>query len=264
MTGGFNVIVERRTGAEPALGTIVFVNSLATGGHMWDEVVAELPPVFDVVRFDQRDRGGPLGHSPFDLEDLVQDLFGVLDDAGISQAHVAGVSLGGMVALAAAASKPERIQSVVAMCCAARFRRDVWVDRGQLVRAQGVVPMVPQILDRWFTANFQQENPDTVRQYRQMLESTDPVGYAFACDLLAEADVREALPRVKVPVLVISGENDSANPIEDQKLIAQGAPNARHEILTGTAHLAPVAEPAQIARLVGNHAQLSSERRNLQ
>ena len=261
MTGAFNVVVERRTESEPSLDTIVFVNSLATGTQMWDAVVAELPPSFDVVRFDQRDRGGPLGHRPFDLDDLVEDLFDVLDGAGISKAHVAGVSLGGMVALGAAAYRPERIQSVTAMCCAARFRRDVWIERGRLVRAQGVVPLVPQIIDRWFTADFQQKNPDVVRQYRQMLESTDPVGYANACDLLAEADVREDLPTIQAPVLVISGESDSANPIEDQKLIAQSAPKARHEILSRTAHLAPVAEPAHIARLVADHAQYSSQRR---
>lgn len=258
MTGAFNILVERRNNSDPSLGTIVFVNSLATGMQMWDEVVAELPQNFDVVRFDQRDRGGPLSHKPFDLDDLVEDLFDVLDGAGIINAHVAGVSLGGMVALGAAAYRPERIKSVTAMCCAARFRRDVWIERGRSVRAHGVVPLVPQIIDRWFTPDFQQKNPAAVRQYRQMLESTDPVGYANACDLLSEADVREDLPTIQVPVLVVSGESDSANPIEDQTLIAQSAPNARHEILTKTAHLAPVAEPAQIARLVADHARLSS------
>lgn len=256
--GGFNTVVERRLGSGPGSGTIIFVNSLATTGGMWDDVVASVPPDFDVVRFDQRDRGGPKGNSAFHLDDLVGDLFHVLDTEGIEQAHIAGVSLGGLVALRAAALRPERTKSAVAMCCAARFSRNVWVDRGLMVRAQGIDPMVPQIIDRWFTAEFQQQEPDTVDRLRRMLASTDPVGYAFACDLLAEADVRDDLPAIQVPLLVISGEADNANPVDDQKLIAQSVPHARHEVLRGTAHLAPVAEPALVARLVSDHAKLNS------
>jgi len=256
--GGFNVSVERKRGSQPALGTIVLVNSLATSGRMWDGVVARLPEDFDVVRFDQRDRGGPRGHSPFSLDDLVSDLFEVLDAEDVDKAHLAGVSLGGLVALRAAALMPERTQSAVAMCCAARFSTKVWVERGQQVRAEGIAPLVPQVINRWFTPEFQQREPSIVDQHRQMLASTDPVGYAFACDLLAESDVRDDLPMIKAPVLVISGEADSANPIDDQKLIVRGIPIARHEVLKNTAHLAPVAEPDLVASLVSDHARSNS------
>lgn len=256
--GGFNVSIERKRGSEPASATIVFVNSLATSGHMWDGVVARLPKEFDVVRFDQRDRGGPRGHSPFSLDDLVSDLFDVLDAEDVEKAHIAGVSLGGLVALRAAALMPQRTQSAVAMCCAARFSKDVWVQRGHQVRAEGIAPLVPQVINRWFTPEFQQRQPDVVDRHREMLASTDPVGYAFASDLLADADVRDDLPGIKVPVLVISGEADSANPIDDQNLIVRGIPSARHEILKNTAHLAPVAEPELVASLVSDHARLNS------
>jgi 3-oxoadipate enol-lactonase len=252
--GGHNISVERTRDSQSASGTIVFVNSLATTTGMWDGVVTRLPKNFDVVRFDQRDRGGPMGHHPFSLDDLVSDLFAVLDEENIQEAHIAGVSLGGLVALRAAASMPQRTKSAVAMCCSARFSQDVWLERGQQVRAQGVTPLVPQVIDRWFTSDFQQRQPFIVGQHRQMLASTDPIGYAFACDLLAESDVREDLPAIDVPLLVISGEADTANPITDQLFIAQNVPSARHEVLNNTAHLAPVAEPELIAKLVAEHA----------
>jgi len=254
--GGYNVSVERTSGPHPASGTIVFVNSLATTSSMWDGVVTRLPKDFDVVRFDQRDRGGPLGHSPFGLDDLVSDLFAVLDGENIEKAHIAGVSLGGLVALRSAALMPHRTKSAVAMCCAARFSRDVWLERGQEVRTHGVTPLIPQVIDRWFTPDFQQRQPFVVDQHRQMLASTDPTGYAFACDLLAESDVRADLSDIEVPLLVISGDADSANPIADQQLIVQNVPFARHEVLNNTAHLAPVAEPELTAKLVSEHARL--------
>ncbi|KRE65500.1 hypothetical protein ASG79_14135 [Arthrobacter sp. Soil761] len=234
----------------------MFVNSLATTGSMWDGVVARLPKDFNVVRFDQRDRGGPLGHRPFGLDDLVSDLFDVLDTENVQEAHIAGVSLGGLVALRSAAVMPHRTKSAVAMCCAARFSKNVWLERGHQVRAHGIAPLVPQVIDRWFTADFQRRQPFIVDQHRQMLSSTDPRGYALACDLLAEADVTEDLSSIEVPLLVVSGDADSANPVTDQQLIVENVASARHEVLSNTAHLAPVAEPGLIARLVSEHARL--------
>lgn len=258
MSGGaHNVLVDRTaTRTDAGRGVIVLVNSLATTKSMWDGVASRLSEEFDVVRYDQRDRGGPLGHHPFSLDDLVGDLFAVLDAENIREAHIAGVSLGGLIALRAAAIMPHRTKSATAMCCAARFSKDVWLARGQQVRAHGIAPLVPQVLDRWFTPDFQQRQPFLVDQYRQMLASADPTGYAFACDLLAESDVTGDLPSIDVPLLVISGDADSANPIADQQLIAQNVPSAKHEMLCNTAHLAPVAEPELIAKLVAEHARL--------
>lgn len=162
------------------------------------------------------------------------------------------------MALRSAAVMPHRTKSAVAMCCAARFSRDVWLERGRQVRAHGITPLIPQVIDRWFTADFQQRQPYIVNQHRQMLASTDPTGYAFACDLLAVSDVTQDLPAIQVPLLVISGDADAANPITDQQIIAENVPSARHEVLNNTAHLAPVAEPELIAKLVSEHARMHS------
>jgi 3-oxoadipate enol-lactonase len=252
---GFGVEVHRTlTGgsSDASRGTIVFVNSLATTWRMWDRVVGALPPGWEVLRYDQRDRGGAA--APFSLDDLVADLMDVLDQAGAARAHIVGVSLGGMVGLHAAATNQERVLSLTAMCCAARFVRATWVDRGIAVRRDGVAPLIPGIIDRWFTRRFQDENPDLVATFRGMLAATDESGYAFAADLLAESDVRGELPSIAAPTLVISGEEDIANPVHDLEAIARGVPDSRLEVLQGVAHLAPVAAPAAVARLIATHA----------
>ena len=252
--GASGLVVTRAEGSSGAASTVVLVNSLATTTAMWDDVVPLLAQRFDVVRFDQRDRGGPAAQEPFTLDDLVDDVFAALDEVGAERAHVAGISLGGLVALRAARRRPDRVATLVAMCCAARFSRDIWVERSRLVREQGVTPIVPAVLDRWFTREFQERRPDVLARYRQMLESTDAAGYAHAGDVLAGADVRDDLPGITVPTLVVSGEADTANPVPDQELIARAVPGARHEIVRGAAHLAPVAEPGEVARLLAGHA----------
>ncbi|MCZ2840149.1 alpha/beta fold hydrolase [Modestobacter sp. VKM Ac-2985] len=252
--GYTGVLVTRTSDPSGAAGTVVLVNSLATTTAMWDDVVPALAERFDVVRFDQRDRGGPAAREPFSLDDLVDDVVGVLDEVGTERVHLAGISLGGLVALRTAARRPERLLSVTAMCCAARFSREVWVDRCRLVRDEGIAPIVPMVMDRWFTQDFQERRPDVLARYREMLATTDAAGYAHAGDVLADADVRDDLPRITVPTLVVGGEADTANPVTDQELIARAVPGARLAVVRGAAHLAPVAEPAEVARLIAGHA----------
>jgi 3-oxoadipate enol-lactonase len=252
-TGGpANIVIDRPGEVRAARESVVFLNSLATTGQMWDGVVRHLPESFSSIRFDQRDRGNH-GERAFDLDDLVEDLLTVLGEAGVVRANVVGVSLGGLVALRAAYLHPERVRSVVAMCCAARFSRDTWLERGRTVRQSGVEPLTGAVMNRWFTFEFQEQHPDALAQYRGMFETTDATGYALACDLLAEADVRGDLPAIAAQTLVISGDQDTANPVADQAFIAAAVPGARHEVLLGTAHLAPVARPAEVARLIADH-----------
>ena len=256
MTGASGVVVTAAAATAPAGGapTLILVNSLATTTAMWDGVVPLLSQVFDVVRYDQRDRGGSSARRPFSLDDLVEDLFAVLDGLRVERAHVAGISLGGLVGLSAAHRRPDRVESLVAMCCAARFSRDTWVERARLVRAGGIAPIVPMVMDRWFTADFQENRPDVVARYRDMFASTDAAGYAHAADVLASADLVDLLPAIEVPTLVLSGAADTANPVADQELIVRAVPGARHEVVPGAAHLAPVAQPELVARLVADHA----------
>lgn len=247
-------VVRTHTGGPAAdTRTVVFVNSLATTTRMWDGVVTALPRGFEAVRYDQRDRGGALGHRPFGLDDLVDDLFEAMDTVGADAAHVVGVSLGGLVGLRAAAREPHRVTSLTAMCCAARFPREVWTERARTVRAEGLDSIIEGVLGRWFTPGFREHSPEAVAEYRAMLAATDPRGYAHACDVLAEADVRHELPSISAPTLVVSAEADVANPVGDQRLIADAVPGAQHAVLPETAHLAPAARPAEVASLVRGH-----------
>lgn len=250
--------VRHDAGGADTTETLILVNSLATTGELWDEVVTSLDGAVDVIRFDQRDRGGPLGDRPFSLVDLVDDLVAVLDSCEIAAAHVAGVSLGGMVALAAAVDHPTRVVSVTAMCCAARFRQDVWVERAAQVRAHGVAPLTAAVMDRWFTRDFQSRHAETLVRYRDMFSSTSDAGYAHASDLLATSDLVGTLQAIAAPTLVVRGEHDTANPPGDQDLIVSAVPGARLEQIDGAAHLAPASHPEQVAGLLLDQVRLAS------
>lgn len=230
--------------------SIVLLNSLATRASLWDGVRHALPDDVDAVTFDQRDQRHSDDAAPFALDDMVDDAVAALDERGIARAHVAGVSLGGIAALHAAATRPDRFLTVTAMCCAARFPRDVWTERAATVREGGLAPLVPAVLNRWFTAAFQDAHPALVGRFAAMLAATPDDGYARACDLLAEADVSVELSRIEQPALIVSGELDTANPVEHQRRIVDGIPRASHTIVPDAGHLVPASHPDTVARLL--------------
>lgn len=239
-------------------GTLVLLNSLGTTNALWDEVAPLLTGSFDVVRFDQRGHGTAAAAPPATrLDDLVDDLFAVLDRLDVDRAHLAGISIGGMIALRAAGRAPDRVRSLTALCCAAVLDRESWLERAATVREHGLEPIVPAVLARWFAPAFRDRRPDVVRAYADMLRSTPAEGYASGCDVLADADVRGDLAAIKTPTLVIGGAEDPATPPPEQRAIAGAIVNARLEILPGVGHLAPVAAPETVAKLVLDNAQRS-------
>ncbi|MEV1243312.1 alpha/beta fold hydrolase [Nonomuraea sp. NPDC050022] len=209
----------------------------------------------DVVRYEQRGYGaGDAADGPFRLDDLVDDLVHVLDGLGLDQAHLAGVSLGGMVAARAAARQPGRVRSLTIICSAPVLPRSSWIERAAAVRGAGLAVIRDTVVKRWFTPEFASENPDIVRRYGAMLLANDAEQYARACEMLAAADVRDDLTDVTAPTLVIGGSADVATPPASQELYVAGIPGARLLILDDVAHMATAAVPAKIAREIIGHA----------
>lgn len=240
------------------VGTLVLLNSLGTTTALWDGVVPLLNGPFDVVRFDQRGHGTTAAAPATALlDDLVDDVFNVLDRLGVYSAHLAGISIGGMIAIRAASRAPDRVRSLTAMCCAAVLDRQSWLQRAASVREHGLEPIVPAVMERWFAPDFRARRPEVVRAYADMLRSTPPEGYAMGCDVLADADVRADLARVLAPTLVIGGAEDPATPPQEQRAIAQAIPHARLEILPSVGHLAPAAVPETVSKLVLDNVERS-------
>lgn len=239
-------------------GTLVLLNSLGTTTALWDGVVPLLDGAFEVVRFDQRGHGTAAAvPATALLDDLVDDVFGVLDRLGVHSAHLAGISIGGMIALRAASREPDRVRSLTAMCCAGVLDRRSWVERAATVREHGLEPIVPAVMERWFAPEFRGRRPEVVRAYADMLRSTPPAGYAMGCDVLADADVRDDLAAITAPTLVIGGAEDPATPPHEQRAIAEAIPHARLEILPSVGHLAPAAAPETVAKLLLDNAERS-------
>jgi 3-oxoadipate enol-lactonase len=88
---------------------------------------------------------------------------------------------------------------------------------------------------------------------KAMVESVPAEGYAGACAAIQHMDLRERLPSITAPTLVIAGADDPATPPEHGRLIADSIPGSRFDVIDGAAHLANVEEPARVTELLVEH-----------
>jgi 3-oxoadipate enol-lactonase len=208
-----------------------------------------------VVRYDHRGHGGsPVPAGPYRIDDLGRDVLHLLDRLELERVAFCGVSLGGMVGLWLAANAPERVDRLVACGSAARMPRpEDYAARARLVRQQGMAAVADAVIGRWFTPAFGARRPDVVAWIRSLLLATQPEGYAGACEALASMDLREDLPRIGAPTLLIAGAEDPATPPELSYEIARRVTSAQVVVIPAASHLAAVEQPEAIANLIVDH-----------
>lgn len=239
---------------DPDKPALVLSSSLGTPRAMWDPQLEALTAHFRVIRYDHRGHGdSPTPPGPYTLADLGGDVVALLDRLDIGRAHVCGLSLGGLVGLWLAASRPERVERLVACCTAAAFPAESWHDRAATVRTHGTKVMADQTMERWFTPGFRQRRPDVVDRMRTLLLATRTEGYAGCCEALAGADLTDALADITVPTLAIAGADDPATPPEQLERIAGGVADGRLIVVDDAAHLVNLEQPERVTALIRDH-----------
>src|SRR3954467_2737527 len=150
--------------------TVVLVNGLADDLTTWDfQMPALLGAGYRVLRFDNRGIGGSGGAAgPYTTALFAQDAKGLVDELGLSDFHLLGVSMGGMIAQEYALAHPEDLRSLTLACtyaapgpfCSRMFR--LWEE---LAEARGV-PFVMRDVTLWaFTLPFFEEREDELADF---------------------------------------------------------------------------------------------------
>jgi 3-oxoadipate enol-lactonase len=240
-----------RVDGPPDGPVLVLGSSLGTTGAVWQPQLAALAATYRVVRYDHRGHGGsPAPPGPYRIEDLGADVLALLDRLDLDRVDLAGLSLGGMVAMWLAATAPDRVGRLAVLCTSARpGQPEAWRQRAATVRAAGTGAVADAVVGRWFTADFTRRQPGVVGWARAMLTGTPGEGYAACCDVIATLDLEPSLPRITAPTLVIAGAGDPAFPVPHAERIVAGIPGSRLAIVDA-AHLANVEQPAIVTQLL--------------
>jgi 3-oxoadipate enol-lactonase/4-carboxymuconolactone decarboxylase len=233
-------------GAEdrPAL---VLLNSIGTDMSLWDAAMPGLLASFRTLRIDTRGHGAsdaPDGE--YSLSMLAGDVTAVMDAAGIERAAIAGVSLGGMIAMELALGHPKRVSAIALICTSATMDSFVWRDRIAQVRAGGTASIADAALQRFLSPAFAAGHPAVAASLKRNLVAQSAQGYAGAGAAIRDMDVIGRLSGIACPVLVVTGERDVSTPLagHGEKLMA-AIPGASH-VQLDSSHLPPIEAPAAL------------------
>jgi len=219
--------------------TIVWLGSLGSDASMWDRQVEAFADDARCIRIELPGHGGaPAEPGPYAISGLADRAVAVLDELDVSRAHVVGLSIGGMIAMALGIHHPDRVRSLGLLCTSAYLPpQQGWVDRATTVRSQGAGAVAETVVGRWLTADHATAHPDEASAFVAMISGTEAEGYAACCEAIGAMDLRPQLTGISAPTLVVSARDDPATPPDHGRLIADAIESSVFELIDG-AHLA--------------------------
>jgi len=224
-------------GDGPALFLIHGIGSRRQG---WDEVVSHLKDDFTCISYDLRGHGdSPMPDGAFGLDELVEDLEMLRATLGIEKAHFAGHSLGGMIGPAYARAHPDRVISLGLLSTAAFRTEDDAAKVQGVVRTMeenGIENTLGTLVNRWFTDEFVESQPDKIEARIKQVVDTDPDVFLNVFHIYAECEMSPWLHEITHPCLVLTGENDGGCNPRLNKQIAAALPNSELVILDHLKH----------------------------
>jgi 3-oxoadipate enol-lactonase len=232
---------------EAGTGTPLFLlHSLLSDRASFDAVAPELAKSFRVVvpELPGFGRSQAVGDGLADVADRMAEA--VKDASGGQAAIVLGNGYGGFVALQMAIRHPGIASRFVFADCGAAFSepgREAFRNMAAASRAKGLAAISDVAMRRLFAPEFQAQHPDLMADRRAAFLRTNENVFRAACAQLAELDLRGELHKVKMPALVVVGEQDEATPPPMSHELAAGLSDARLKIIAGCAHVPQLQAP---------------------
>jgi pimeloyl-ACP methyl ester carboxylesterase len=239
----------RRAGTGPP---VMLLHGGWSDGRQWLGQLHRLADGFDLVAWDAPGCGGSDDPPPdAGLGAYADALAGLAAALGLERTHLCGLSWGGGLALEVCRRHPGLTRSAVLIGAYAGWAGSLPPEevRARLDRVVREARRPPEewaagYLDGFFAGPV----PEDVRaaQLRMMMD-VRPAGLVAMIRAFAAADLRPALPRIDVPVLVLHGERDARSPVRVARRLHAAIPGSRLVLLPGVGHAVPLEAPEAFA-----------------
>jgi pimeloyl-ACP methyl ester carboxylesterase len=229
---------------------VVFVHGLVMDHTMYEAQFEELPDLYRCIALDLRGHGHsgcPPG--PWSMHDSVDDVIAFIEGVDAAPCHLVGMSWGGMIGVRIAVQRPELVRSLVLIDTSAgsedpqqsELRRTVFMEP---IAAHGITDeLVAASILILFGEKYQADEP-AMAVYADRVKSMKREAIVEGLRAVLERDsVLDRLGQIRVPTLVIHGEQDASIPMSVAEAIVAGIAGARLVAIPDAGHSTPLEAP---------------------
>jgi pimeloyl-ACP methyl ester carboxylesterase len=199
---------------------------------------------------------GPGSADAYSMAAYATHLIGVLNELRIRQAVMCGLSMGGYITFELLRRFPRRVRAAI-LCNTkaaadspeAQRGRDELAAKARREGASAVADeLVPKLIARATAAEGDERQPAVVREVTEMIQRQPVAGIVGALHALRERpDSTPLLAQIRVPVLVMAGDDDQIAPAAGMREMARAIPGATFALVPGAGHVAPLERPITVS-----------------
>jgi 3-oxoadipate enol-lactonase len=233
------------------LRTYVLLHAFPIGANLWEPQMRNIPAGWRLITPDLRGFGGSTeldSASAMAMADYADDLVALLDELGVKRVVVGGASMGGYAAMAFLQAAPNRIDGLVfANTRAGADSPEARANRRNmlaLVDREGPSGVAREMMPKLLGKTTRETNPEIEAFVRRLIKQQSPGAIRAAIHrMMHRSDSTPLLGQVKVPTLVITGEEDALIPIDESRAIAAAIPGATLVVIPRAGHLSNLEQP---------------------
>jgi pimeloyl-ACP methyl ester carboxylesterase len=247
-------VAYQQAGRGPAM---VLLHGFSLDSRSWRPQLEGLSDSFTVIAWDAPGAGQSQDPpASFGISDWADALAGMLDAAGVREAHVVGLSWGGLLAQEFYRRHPSRLRSLVLVDTYAGWTGSLTapIAEQRLEAAMNDSTLAPgDFVERYLPGMFSDTAGDGIRQeLATIMADFHPLGFRLMATALARADTRELLANVNIPTLLIWGDADKRSPLSVGQAMRDAIRGARLEVIRGAGHLTNLERPNEFNEIVRN------------
>ena len=235
---------------------IIFVHGFPYDHTMWKAQIDELNEKYFCIAYDIRGLGeSPAGDGQFTMESFVDDLEKIVDELKLNKPILCGLSMGGYIGLRAL----ERMEDKFSAAILCDTRSDADGNEGKLKRAaaikrintEGLEPFTKDFVTNCYGDHYKQNHKEVFEKRIARSSTFNPIGVKGSLlAMLGRNDTTEYLGKIKIPSLVICGENDALTPLPVMKTMAEKINGAVFVVIKNSGHMSPIENPEEVNKSI--------------
>jgi 3-oxoadipate enol-lactonase len=235
------------TGGGPAT-PIVFLHGVGSDKSVWHPQLEHFGRERRTVAFDYPGYGdsdpAPKGTT---RDDYASAIISGMHELGIDRAHVCGLSLGGVVAIAMHHAAPKRCASLILADTFAVHPDGRAIYERSVAGSADLPAMAEARVDKLLA---QPADPEVRREVVETMSRIDPAAYRIGAEAVWLADQRDRAEAIDGPTLILVGNQDFITPVDLSNQLLDLVPQARMQVIAGAGHLTNLEKPREFDRLV--------------